>query len=102
MMELLNINKSLEDTCLKAVKTFNNQQQFDQAKEELAELIVAISHYQRKRIDRTPIFQEIVDVYIMLTQLRLILNNDNLFQEIYRKKMFRFETFMNEYEKGEK
>ena len=40
--------------------------------EELAELIVAIRHYDRKKIKKIGLISELADVYIMLEQLKIL------------------------------
>lgn len=65
--------ESLFDVCDVAVKTFGNKQ-LDIAQEELAELIVAISHYKRQRQEHAEdaiyaIAEEWADCLIMLTQI---------------------------------
>jgi len=59
----------------RAIDKYGNDDQLNMAKEELAELIVAISHYQRGRLSKesAEIIAEIVDVYIMLEQIKMIL-----------------------------
>ena len=66
-----------EDVYKKAVDAWGEDDQFRQAKEECAELIVAISHWQRGRISVDEVITEMVDVQLMINQLRYILIEDN-------------------------
>jgi predicted HTH domain antitoxin len=59
-----------------AVKHFGICEQYDQAIEELAELIVAIRHYKRGRISLHDIASEVADVEIMCSQLRCIIGDE--------------------------
>lgn len=43
--------------------------QYDQAVEECAELIAALKHYRRGKIDRQSVIDELADVSLMLGQL---------------------------------
>ena len=56
----------------KAVIVFGSEDQKDQAKEECAELILALSHYRRGRVKASHVCEEIADVEIMMGQLRKI------------------------------
>ena len=55
-----------------AVEVFGKESQQQQLIEELAELIVALNHYNRGRIQFGTVIGEMADVYIMLEQLRCI------------------------------
>lgn len=55
-----------------AIDKWGMQKQFDMAIEEMAELIVAINHFRRTGIDRSPVIEEIADVMIVMSQMMLI------------------------------
>jgi len=57
----------------KAIMHWGINPQINMAKEELAELIVAISHYQRERNGIESLISELADVEIVLKQLKLII-----------------------------
>lgn len=58
------------ETCNKALECFGARQQLAFAKEELAELIVAISHYERGRdVMKLDLSEETADVLICIQQL---------------------------------
>ena len=56
----------------KAVKHYGKFAQIDMAVEEMAELIVALKHHQRRKAEVEEIIEEIADVEIMLMQLKTI------------------------------
>ena len=58
------------EVCRKAVSTWGVDNQLDQAIEECAELICAIRHHRRGR--SCSLVEEIADVEIMISQMRLI------------------------------
>lgn len=61
---------SFRKTCQDAVEHFGVRQQLAVVKEELAELIVAISHYERGRdCTKSGLTEETADVIICLQQL---------------------------------
>ena len=60
-----------------AVEKWGEGFQLRQAKEECAELIVAISHWERGRIQAVDVIEEMVDVQLILNQLRYIFAVDN-------------------------
>lgn len=51
-----------------AANRYGMSSQLRQTQEELAELSVAISHFERGRTDETPVLEELGDVYVMLCQ----------------------------------
>jgi len=52
-----------------ALDTYGDYEQAQIAIEELAELVVALKHYERSRIDKLVVCNEIADVCIVLAQL---------------------------------
>jgi hypothetical protein len=64
------------------LKTFRNDQQINRCKEELAELIVALSHFQRRtgysaKMSVNEVVDEIADVTIMLEQMLIMFTGLN-------------------------
>lgn len=71
-----------------AVRMYGAPAQLDQFIEELAELIVAINHLRRGRADIEHVLQEMVDVDIMMEQMKIILNvKDDYFDMIKARKI---------------
>jgi hypothetical protein len=74
LKEVFAVTKSIEERALEVwgVVAQLRQAQLRQAQEELAELIVAINRYMRERTQSDAVVEEIADVEIMLTQLKLV------------------------------
>ncbi len=71
-----------------AVRLYGAPAQLDQFIEELAELIVAINHLRRGRADIEHVLQEMVDVDIMMKQMKIILNvKDEYFSVVKDRKI---------------
>lgn len=71
-----------------AIELYGKDAQIHLAKEECAELIVELSHYQRGKNSKQRVIEEIADVAIMLDQLATILGPEApvlVFQAILRK-----------------
>jgi len=66
----------MSDIYADAVKHFGICEQYDQAIEEAAELIVAIRHYKRGRIAIEDIASEVADMEIMCAQMRCIIGDE--------------------------
>jgi len=62
----------------KAIEYYGDANQLNMIKEELAELIVAISHYERGRIGADEVLEEVADNGIVINQLLLMLENESL------------------------
>jgi NTP pyrophosphatase (non-canonical NTP hydrolase) len=59
--------------------------QYDQAVEECAELIVALKHFRRGKIDRQAVINELADVTLMLGQLTWMFGTDQVNKAISAK-----------------
>ncbi len=55
-----------------AIIKYGEEHQINIAQEEMAELIVALSHYQRGRASIQDVASELADVQIMLEQMKII------------------------------
>jgi len=76
------IDKSL---ALAALKKWGKERQTNMAIEETAEFITAWNHHKRGRITEREYVGEIVDAYVMLSQLRVMYGD--LFEEIFHEKL---------------
>lgn len=74
MGEIQEVGMKYKEECIRIAKHYGDQQ-FGIVTEELAELIQAISKYQRKpgEESKTNVTEEMADVYIMLEQLKHLL-----------------------------
>jgi len=79
------------EICKKAINTFGEYTQLDMVIEEMAELTQAISKFKRDKIHNVE--EEIADVEIMLSQLRLMteLFDIKVIDEIKEEKLKRLE-----------
>ena len=66
----------------RALEHYGEDEQMIQAHEELAELIVAISHKRRHRIKMSSVIKEVADVEIMIGQLKLLYNIENEVEDV--------------------
>ena len=70
---------------LVAMEKWGLEKQTEMAIEEAAEFILARNHYKRGRITKEDYVEEMVDVYIMFSQLRVMYGA--LFEELLHKKL---------------
>lgn len=68
-----------------ALAKWGEEAQFDQAVEECAELIAALKHYKRDKVDQQQIIDELADVTLMVGQLAFMLGEDRVEQAIETK-----------------
>lgn len=80
-----NYKLSTNEILTEALHRFGIKNQTDLAIEEMSELITAISHYHRGRIESNEVISEIADVYIMIQQLMLWFGKEAVEAEVYRK-----------------
>ena len=69
----------------KALDKWGVRAQMNVAIEEMAELMVDINHWKRKRIKLDKLMEEVVDVSIMMRQLRFL--DKDLYEKIYQEKV---------------
>lgn len=65
---MTDLQTELTELCTRAVNVYGATAQLRMLQEECGELIAAVSHLERGRIDETEIADEIADVIIMCTQ----------------------------------
>lgn len=68
-----------------ALAKWGEEAQFDQAVEECAELIAALKHFKRDRIDQQQVVDELADVALMVGQLSFMLGEDRVEKAIEAK-----------------
>lgn len=68
-----------------AVRAWGLSAQVDMAVEECGELIVALSQYQRGRVEREDVVDEVADVRIMFEQLRAFTNPEAVDERVAEK-----------------
>ena len=68
-----------------AIETWGEYEQRQIAVEELAELIVALKHYERHRVDDNAVIEEIADVCVVLSQLAVMFGHDRINDRVRQK-----------------
>ena len=68
-----------------ALAKWGEEAQFDQAVEECAELIVALKHFKRDKVDLQEIVDELADVALMVGELSFMLGEERVEQAIEAK-----------------
>lgn len=88
---------SKEEVGKKAIEKWGLEKQLDMAVEECSELIKCIVKYRRydhNKVWELKLIDELVDVEIMLTQLKLILMNDKQYEEQMQSKLERLNAII--------
>lgn len=86
------MNIKITELCKDAVDLWGYQSQEDMCVEECNELIHSILKHRRGKATVKDILEEIVDVQIMLVQMRIILNDEPKFWEIFNQKLDRLKN----------
>ncbi|MEA3465563.1 MAG: antitoxin [Thermodesulfobacteriota bacterium] len=68
------------------LKKWGEQAQYDQAAEECAELIAALMHYRRDKIDEQQVIDELADVTLMVGQLTWMFGAERVDEAVQRKR----------------
>jgi len=64
---------------------WGDEAQYDQAIEECAELIAALKHFKRRKVDEAVIIAELADVTLMIGQLTWMFGVEKIDQAISEK-----------------
>ena len=67
------------------LEKWGEQAQHDQAVEECAELIAALKHYRRNKIDKQAVIDELADVTLMIGQLTWMFGPDEVERAVKEK-----------------
>lgn len=81
------------EICARAIKHYGAAAQKEMLIEECAELIQALQHEKRGRINPEEVCEEIADVQIMLNQISL-LYPERLIKKAFERKMSRLKSRM--------
>ena len=68
-----------------ALEKWGERAQYEQMVEECAELIAALKHYERGKVDRKELIAELADVTLMVGQLTWMLGPDEVSAAIEAK-----------------
>ena len=74
-----------DDIFKRAIDKWGIRAQMDVAVEEMGELIVDIMHMRRNKANLEKLMEEVVDVSIMMKQLRYL--DEDLYEKIYKEKV---------------
>ncbi len=84
----------IEELQNKALETWGTDSPLNLVIEDCAELIDAIQKWRRFRVNKAAVIEEGVDVELTLGQLKMILNNPVLWENIRREKIERLERLI--------
>ncbi len=84
---------SNKDLYKKALDVWGEDAQIGMVIEECGELLSAINKLERGRVTEEDFMEEVVDVYIMMNQMREL--NKDLFDKIYKYKINRIRNKLN-------
>ncbi|WP_303722485.1 antitoxin [Malonomonas rubra] len=87
----MQLEKIYRDTIAK----WGEDAQYDQAVEECAELIAALKHYRRGKIDKQAVIAELADVTLMLGQLSWMFGQKEV-DDAVQNKLAKLDRLMNE------
>lgn len=76
----------LEQLYQATINKWGEDAQYDQAVEECAELIAALKHYRRGKIDKRAVIDELADVSLMLGQLCWMFGQEQVDAAIRNKR----------------
>ncbi len=65
---------------------WGEQAQYDQAAEECAELIAALMHYRRDKVNSQQVIDELADVTLMVGQLTWMFGEQQVAEAVTRKR----------------
>jgi NTP pyrophosphatase (non-canonical NTP hydrolase) len=85
------MNQHDKEIFQKAILELGIKSQSDMLIEECSELILAIRHYDRGKASQEKIIEELVDVSVMIEQMKLIINNYSLYNKIWEEKVRRLD-----------
>ncbi len=85
---------SMTKTYKKTVDKWGEEAQYDQMIEECAELIVALKHLKRGKIDRQEVINKLADVTLMVGQLTWLLGEEEVNSAI-EEKLQKLEKLLN-------
>ena len=85
----------LEQIYQATIDKWGKEAQYDQAVEECAELIAALKHYRRGKIDKQAVIAELADVTLMLGQLSWMFGQADV-NEAIQQKLNKLEKLMQD------
>ena len=87
------------DLYRRALEAWGASDQVHMMIEECAELVTALAHWRRGRVDRIAVAEEVADVEVMCGQLRVLLGDD-LVSKAKQRKLERLKDRIEHWESG--
>ena len=78
----------------KTIDTWGEEAQYDQMIEECAELIAALKHFKRGKIESQDVINELADVTLMVGQLTWMMGDKKVAAAV-EEKLQKLETLLN-------
>lgn len=78
----------------KTVSKWGNEAQYDQMVEECAELITALKHFRRGKVNQHVVIDELADVTLMLGQLTWMFGAEQV-EEAVQQKLLKLDALLN-------
>lgn len=78
----------------KTVSKWGNEAQYDQMVEECAELITALKHFRRGKVNQQVVIDELADVTLMLGQLTWMFGAERV-DEAVQQKLQKLDQLLN-------
>jgi NTP pyrophosphatase (non-canonical NTP hydrolase) len=85
------MNQHDKEVFQRAIADLGIKSQSDMLVEECLELALAVRHYDRDKVNHEKLLDELVDVSVMIEQMKLIINNYSLFNKIWDEKVKRLD-----------
>ena len=86
---------ALEEVYRQTLEKWGTEAQYDQTIEECAELIAALKHHKRGRIEEDEIIAELADVTLMIGQLSWMLGEDRV-EKAIDLKLAKLQKLLNQ------
>jgi NTP pyrophosphatase (non-canonical NTP hydrolase) len=78
----------------KTISRWGDDAQYDQMVEECAELITALKHFRRGKVNQQVVIDELADVTLMLGQLTWMFGTDQV-EEAIQQKLQKLDQLLN-------
>ena len=87
----------MDDIYRQSLEKWGPEAQYDQAVEECAELITALKHFRRGKIEAQAVINELADVTLMLGQLTWMFGTEKVDQAV-QDKLFKLRQLLQQTE----
>ena len=78
--------------CVKAIVKWGAANQIVKCVEELNELAVKLLHWRNFKADKKEVLEEIADVEITIIQMKLLIDDEGSYKEIFNEKVVKFRS----------